>query len=231
MTTAPSERTRVKRHPERAVYDHDEVLAILDEAFVCHIGFVAEGHPQVLPTAYGRIGDDLYIHGSAASHMLRSLTEGIDLCVTVTLIDGLVLARSSFRHSINYRSVVVYGKARLVTDPFEKMRAMAAFVDHVVPGRWEEVRTPSEREMAQTTVLAVRLDEAVAKRRTGGPNDVPEDISAERWAGIIPIHTLLGTPVADGHTQAGVECDLSRFDGRSGPRRAMFPSLGGSDHE
>ena len=212
MTTAPSERTRVKRHPERGVYDRDEVFAILDEAFVCHIGFVAEEHPQVLPTAYGRIGDDLYIHGSAASHMLRSLAEGIDLCVTVTLIDGLVLARSSFRHSINYRSVVVYGKARLVTDPSEKMRAMAAFVDHVVPGRWAEVRIPSEKEMAQTTVLTVRLDEAVAKRRTGPPNDVAEDIVAERWAGVIPIHTLLGTPIPDAHTSSSLTFDLARFE-------------------
>jgi nitroimidazol reductase NimA-like FMN-containing flavoprotein (pyridoxamine 5'-phosphate oxidase superfamily) len=221
----------VKRHPERAVYDHGEVLAILDEGFVCHIGFVAEGHPQVLPTAYGRIGNHLYIHGSAASHMLRSLAAGIDLCVTVTLIDGLVLARSTFRHSINYRSVVLYGKARLVTDPDEKMRAMESFVNHVVPGRWEEVRTPSEREMAQTSVLALPIDEAVAKQRKGWPNDAPEDISPDRWAGVIPIHNVLGTPLADAHTRTSVEFDLSRFDDREGAKRATSLSLRRSDLE
>jgi uncharacterized protein len=208
---APSERTRVKRHPERAAYDQDLVLSILDEAFVCHIGFVVDGEPRVLPTAYGRTGDDLYIHGSAASHMLKSLAGGIDVCVTVTLVDGLVLARSAFRHSINYRSVVLYGKARLVTAPAERMEALRSFTNHMVPGRWEEVRTPSEKEMLQTAVLALPIEEAVAKIRTGPPMDPPEDVSPDQWAGVIPLKSALQKPIADNHTRVGVGFDLSRF--------------------
>jgi uncharacterized protein len=197
--TTLTERIRVKRHPERAVYNHAEIYSILDEGYVCHVAFVADQQPHLIPTAYGRAGNQLYLHGSAVSHMLRSLAQGIDVCVTVTLVDGFVLARSAFRHSLNYRSVVVFGKARMVTDPVEKMEAMRCFMNHLVPGRWEEVRPPSERELLQTSVLALPLDEAVAKARTGPPLDAEEDISASTWAGVIPLVTRTGQAVPDRH--------------------------------
>ncbi|HTF37274.1 MAG TPA: pyridoxamine 5'-phosphate oxidase family protein, partial [Blastocatellia bacterium] len=149
-TFTPTERTTLKRLPKRGEYDHAAVHRILDEAFICHVGFVVDGKPVVIPTSYARIGADLYIHGSAASRMLRSLEEGIDVCVTVTLIDGLVLARSAFHHSINYRSVVIFGAANVVDDPDEKIKALHAFTDQVVPRRWEEVRWPTESELRAT---------------------------------------------------------------------------------
>ncbi len=197
-----TERIRVKRHPERALYNHAEIYAILDEGYVCHVAFVVDQQPHLIPTAYARAGNELYIHGSAASHMLRSLAQGVDVCVTVTLVDGFVLARSAFRHSLNYRSVVVVGKARLVTDSLEKMEALRCFTNHVVPGRWEEVRLPNERELLQTTVLALPLDEAVAKARTGPPLDAEEDISASTWAGVIPLVTRPGGAIPDRHVTA-----------------------------
>jgi hypothetical protein len=197
-----TERTRVKRHPERAVYNHAEIYAILDEGYVCHVAFMVDQQPHLIPTAYGRSGNQLYIHGSAASHMLRSLAQGVDVCVTVTLVDGFVLARSAFRHSLNYRSVVVFGKARMVTDPVEKMEALRCFTNHLVPGRWEEVRPPSERELLQTSVLVLPLDEAVAKARSGPPLDAEEDISASTWAGVIPLVRRPGPPVPDRHVTA-----------------------------
>ncbi len=208
------ERTQIRRRPDRALYDREEVVAILDEGFVCHVGFVADGYPQVLPTAYGRMGDEVYIHGSAMSHMLRSLSEGIDVCVTVTLVDGLVLARSARRHSLNYRSVVLYGKARLVTDPTEKMCAMESFVNHVIPGRWDEVRAPDEKEMAQTSVLALPIHEASAKQRKGPPLDAPQDLSPDVWAGVIPVRTVMAEPLPDEHTRETLRFDLKRFDRR-----------------
>ena len=174
-TYTPTERTQVKRLPKRAVYDPAQVHAILDEAFICHVGFVSDGQPFVIPTGYARSGDQLYIHGSAASRMLRALGQGAQLCVTVTLVDGLVLARSAFHHSMNYRSVVVLGQARLVTDPEEKTAALALFTNHIVPARWDEVRQPTEQELKSTTVLALALDEVSAKVRTGGPIDDDED--------------------------------------------------------
>lgn len=202
MTASPvSERTRVKRHPERAVYNRRDIESILDEGFVCHVAFVVDGQPHLIPTAYGRSGEQLYIHGSAASHMVRSLAQGIDVCVTVTLVDGLVLARSAFRHSLNYRSVVVVGRARLVTDPREKMEALRCFTNHLVPGRWEQVRPPSEREMLQTSVLALPLDETVAKARSGPPMDAEEDITPGTWAGVVPLVTRTGSVVPDRHVQ------------------------------
>ena len=207
-----TERTRVKRHPERALYNHAEIYSILDEGYVCHVAFVVDQQPHLIPTAYGRIGDELFLHGSAASHMLRSLAGGINVCVNVTLVDGFVLARSAFRHSMNYRSVVVVGKARLVTDPVEKMAALRAFTNHVVPGRWEQVRPPSERELLQTSVLALPLSEAVAKARTGPPLDAEEDISASTWAGVIPLVTRPGVAIADRHVKAGtLEVDASEW--------------------
>ena len=168
---APTERTTLKRLPKRGEYDRERVYAILDEAFICHVGFVVDGRPVVIPTGYGRMKDVLYIHGSAASRMLRTLSEGIEVCVTVTLIDGLVLARSAFHHSFNYRSVVVFGKARVVTDAAEKMAALRAFTEHVIPKRWDDVREPNESELKATLVLALPLVEASAKIRTGPPID------------------------------------------------------------
>jgi nitroimidazol reductase NimA-like FMN-containing flavoprotein (pyridoxamine 5'-phosphate oxidase superfamily) len=196
-TYTPTERTQVKRLPKRGVYDHAQVHAILDEGFICHVGFAVDGQPYVMPTGYARSGDRLYIHGSAASRMLRALGEGAQLCVTVTLVDGLVLARSAFHHSMNYRSVVVLGQARVVTDQGEKTAALSHFTNHVVPGRWDEVRQPTEQELKSTTVLALALDEVSAKVRTGGPIDDEEDYALPVWAGVIPLRIEAGDPVPD----------------------------------
>src|SRR5512143_2121539 len=168
-TFSPTERTILKRLPKRGEYDHAAVYRILEEAFICHVGFISDGKPVVIPTSYGRIGDDLYIHGSAASRMLRSLEKGIDVCVTVTLIVRLVLARSAFHHSINYRSVVIFGKASVVSDPDEKIKALHALTDHIVPRRWGDVRAPNDSELRATMVLKVPLIEVSAKVRTGPP--------------------------------------------------------------
>ena len=199
-----TERTTLKRLPKRAEYDRERVYEILDEAFICHVGFLFDGHPYVIPTGYGRIGDKLYIHGSAASRMLRTLQEGVDVCVTVTLIDGLVLARSAFHHSMNYRSVVILGKAVAVEDPAEKMEALRAFTDHIVPGRWDEVREPDEGELRATLVLSLPLVEASAKIRTGPPIDDEPDYEIPVWAGEIPLTLATGEPVADPRLKDGL---------------------------
>jgi nitroimidazol reductase NimA-like FMN-containing flavoprotein (pyridoxamine 5'-phosphate oxidase superfamily) len=201
----PTERTTLKRLPKRGEYDHASVYQILDEAFICHVGFVADDKPVVIPTSYARIGDDLYIHGAAASRMLRSLEQGIDVCVTVTLIDGLVLARSAFHHSINYRSVVIFGNASPVNDPAEKIRALHAFTDHIVAGRWADVRPPDEGELRATLVLKVRLVEVSAKIRTGPPIDDEEDYSLPVWAGVVPMSITAGTPVSDDRLPSEIE--------------------------
>ena len=193
----PTERTQVRRLPKRAVYERAQIDAILDAGLVCHIGFVADGQPYVLPTGYVRSGDQIYIHGSAASRMLRSLASGLEACVTVTLLDGLVMARSAFHHSVNYRSVVILGKARLVTDPAEKVEALWSFTNHVAQGRWEEVRPPNEQELKATSVLALALDEVSAKVRQGPPVDDEEDYALPVWAGVVPVQMRLGQPVAD----------------------------------
>ncbi|HTQ54069.1 MAG TPA: pyridoxamine 5'-phosphate oxidase family protein [Bryobacteraceae bacterium] len=210
-TYTPTDRTQVKRLPKRAVYDQAQVHAILDEGFICHIGFVAEGQPYVIPTGYARAGEQLYIHGSAASRMLRTLGQGLPLCVTVTLVDGLVMARSAFHHSMNYRSVVVLGKARLVTDPEEKMAALGYFTNHIMPGRWEAVRQPTEQEMKSTTVLALPLDEVSAKVRTGGPIDDEEDYALPVWAGVLPVHLQFGEPVPDARLHADAPPPPARY--------------------
>ena len=208
----PTERTQVKRVPKRAVYDKAQVHAILDEGRICHLGFAVDGQPFVIPTGYVRSGDRIYIHGSPASRMLRTGAEGVDVCVTVTLLDGFVLARSAFHHSMNYRSVVVLGKARLVTDPGEKMEALRCFTNHIVAGRWEEVRQPSPQEMKATSVLALALDEVSAKVRTGGPIDDEEDYSIPVWAGVVPLRPQLGQPIPDERLQPGVTVvDTSRL--------------------
>jgi nitroimidazol reductase NimA-like FMN-containing flavoprotein (pyridoxamine 5'-phosphate oxidase superfamily) len=203
-TFTPSGRTQVRRLPKRAVYDKAQIHAILDEGVVCHLGFAVDGQPYVIPTGYARSGDRLYIHGSPASRMLNALAQGVDVCVTVTLLDGLVLARSAFHHSMNYRSVVVLGKARLVTDPAEKMEALHCFTNHIVPGRWEEVRQPNEHELKSTLVLALALDEVSAKARTGPPVDDEEDYALPVWAGVVPIRPRLGEPVPDDRVPPGV---------------------------
>jgi uncharacterized protein len=201
---APSERTTLKRLPQRGSYDRDVVYRILDEGFVCHVGFAVDGQPFVIPTAYGRVGDKLYIHGSAASRTLRDLSGGIPVCVTVTLVDGLVLARSAFHHSINYRSVVILGAATVVAAAEEKMTALKAFTEHVIPGRWDDVREPNEQELKGTSVLALPLVEVSAKVRTGPPKDDEEDMAIPVWAGELPLRITAGSPIDDPRLQTGI---------------------------
>src|SRR5882672_1034662 len=193
----PTPRTQVVREHERGVYDREAVNQILDEAFLCHVGFVVDGHPFVIPTSYGRDGDTLYIHGSAASRMLRNLDKGVPVCITVTLLDGLVLARSIFNHSMNYRSVVVLGTAVAVLDANEKLEALKLLSEHILPGRWAESRQPNERELKQTLVLRLPIEEFSAKVRQGPPIDDEEDYAFPTWAGVIPLETVPGPPIND----------------------------------
>ena len=190
-------RTKLKRLSKRGVYDRETISVILDEAFICHVGFAVEGQPYVIPTGFARIGDDLYIHGSSVSRMLRNLAAGIDVCVTVTLLDGLVLARSAFHHSMNYRSVVILGKAELVETADEKNNALEAFTEHIIPGRWAEVRWPTELELKATSVLKLPIEEASAKIRTGGPIDDDEDYAMDVWAGVVPFALSPAQPISD----------------------------------
>ena len=192
-----TQRTILKRLPQRGSFERQQMNEILDEGFACHVGFVVNGQPFVIPTGYARNGDTLIIHGSQASRMLRQLGQGIDVCVTVTLIDGLVLARSAFHHSMNYRSVVVFGRATVIEDREEKMAALEALSEHMIPGRWDEVRGPNDRELQLTTVLAIPLTEASAKVRTGPPVDDDEDYDLPVWAGIIPLQMVANEPIAD----------------------------------
>src|SRR6202041_1876953 len=193
----PTARTKVQRLPDRGKYDCETVHAILDQGFVCHVGFVVDGQPFVIPTNYARVNETLYLHGSSASRMLKTLAGGVNVCVTVTHVDGLVLARSAFHHSVNYRSVVILGTARLVTEPAEKMEALRVFTEHVMKGRWDDVRQPTEQELKATTVLALPLEEVSAKVRTGGPIDDEEDYALPVWAGVLPLETSVKEPVPD----------------------------------
>jgi hypothetical protein len=194
----PTARTRVIREPERGVYDRAAAYQILDEGFICHVGFTgADGQPFVIPTSYGRVGHQLYIHGSAASRTLRRLNEGIPVCVTVTLLDGLVLARSIFNHSMNYRSVVMLGKAIIIDDPEEKLTALKALSEHILPGRWAESRQPNERELKATSILRMPIEEFSAKVRQGDPIDDEEDYSFPTWAGVIPLEMVARDPIND----------------------------------
>jgi uncharacterized protein len=193
----PTARTRVVREPHRAVYDRAAAYKILDEGFICHVGFVADGQPFVIPTGYGRAGDNLYIHGSAASRMLRTLDQGVAVCVTVILLDGLVLARSIFNQSMNYRSVVVLGTAVAVRDPQEKLEALRRLSEHILPGRWAAVRPPSEKELSATLVMRLPLTEFSAKVREGPPIDDEEDYALPTWAGVIPLRMVPGEPIPD----------------------------------
>ena len=201
----PTPRTRVVREPHRADYDRETVYRILDEGFLCHIGFAVDGQPYVIPTSYGRKDASLYIHGSAASRMLRQMKGGIPVCITVTLLDGLVLARSVFNHSMNYRSVVILGKATLVDDPEEKLAALRVLSEHILPGRWDDSRQPNQRELKQTSVLRVPIEEFSAKVRTGPAIDDEEDLAFPTWAGVLPLEMKAGAPIDDEKLLPGKE--------------------------
>jgi hypothetical protein len=200
QTLEKTERTTVKRLPKRGDYNLETIHAILDEGFVCHVGFAIDGQPFVIPTGYARVDNHIYIHGSAASRMLRSLSAGIDVCLTVTIVDGIVLARSAFHHSMNYRSVVVFGKAIPVEEPGEKMEALYALSEHIIPGRWKDVREPNEQEMKATLVLKLPLEEASAKIRTGPPIDDEADYEIPVWSGVLPLKLNSCSAVPDDHT-------------------------------
>jgi len=201
----PTQRTTLKRLPKRGSHEREVIDQILDEGFICHIGFAIDDQPFVIHTGYARAGDKLLIHGSQASRMLRALKGGIDACVTVTLIDGLVLARSAFHHSMNYRSVVIFGRAALVEDREEKLGALFALSEHMIPGRWKNVREPNEAELQQTTVLSLPIDEASAKIRTGPPLDDEEDYAMNVWAGVLPMRMAVGAPIADPRLAPNIE--------------------------
>lgn len=205
IESAPSRRTQVGRLPQRGDYSKATIHSILDAAFLCHVGFVVDGQPFVIPTGFGRKGDTLYIHGSAASRMLRNLEKGVPVCVTVTLLDGIVLARAAFHHSMNYRSVVMLGTAALVEDADAKNEALRIISDQIIPGRWNEARLPTAQELKATTVLAMPIDEASAKVRTGPPKDDEEDYGLDIWAGVLPLSVQPGVPVPDPRLKAGVE--------------------------
>jgi uncharacterized protein len=207
----PTPRTRVVREPQRAVYDREAVNQILDEAFLCHVGFTVDGQPFVIPTSYGRDGDVLYIHGSAASRMLRNLDKGVAVCITVTLLDGLVLARSVFNHSMNYRSVVILGTATLVDDAAEKLAALRALSEHIIPGRWDDSRQPNEKELKATSVLRLPIREFSAKVRVGPPVDDEEDYSFPTWAGVIPLDVTVGSAIRDERCEQELPAYLKHY--------------------
>ena len=196
-TKAPSERSRVRRVPKRADYDRATVHAILDAARVAHVAVATDDGPVAVPTLCARRGDELLLHGSSASRLYRARAAGAPACASVALVDGLVLARSAFHHSVNYRSVVVHGRARPISEPEEKAAALQAFVERLAPGRWPEIRGPSPQELKATAVVALPLDESAAKVRTGGPVDEPEDMALEVWAGVVPLQEVEGTPIRD----------------------------------
>ncbi len=197
MNFPQTQRTTLKRLPKRGVFDRELVYRILDEGFICHVSFTVDGQPFVIPTGYARIADQLYIHGSQVSRMLRTLAQGIDVCIAVTLVDGLVLARSAFHHSVNYRSVVIFGRAAMVEEKQAKLAALFAFSEHMIPGRWNDVREPTEQELKATTVLSLPLLEVSAKVRTGPPIDDEEDYALNVWAGVLPLRMIAGEPIND----------------------------------
>ncbi len=203
-TIPPTERTRVVREAQRGAYDRETVYKILDEGFVCHVGFAVDDQPYVIPTLFARVGEAIYFHGSAASRMLRNLSDGISVCITVTLTDGLVLARSVFNHSMNYRSVVALGKASLVDSPEEKLEALRAFTERILPGRWNDARQPNEKELKATSILHLPLTEASAKIRTGPPLDDAADCALRVWGGVIPLRLTAGTPIRDEKCDASI---------------------------
>jgi nitroimidazol reductase NimA-like FMN-containing flavoprotein (pyridoxamine 5'-phosphate oxidase superfamily) len=199
-----TDRTRVVREANRAAYDREAIYKILDEGLVCHVGFAAEGQPFVIPTMYARVGDSLYFHGSAASRMLRGAGGGTPVCITVTLMDGLVLARSVFNHSMNYRSVVALGTAVLIDDPSEKLAALQAFTEKLIPGRWNDARQPNEKELKATSILKLPLSEVSAKVRTGDVEDDADDYALSVWAGVIPLRLVADEPIRDARCDATI---------------------------
>lgn len=201
---SPTDRTRVVREPHRGFYDRETIYKILDEGFVCHVGFANDGQPFVIPTLFARVGDAIYFHGSAASRMLRGAASGIPVCVTVTLVDGLVLARSVFNHSINYRSVVALGNASLVDEPAEKIRALEAFTNKIVPGRWNDARHPTEQELKATSILRLQLTEVSAKVRSGPVKDDEPDYALPIWAGVVPLRLQAEAPIRDDRCDAAI---------------------------
>jgi uncharacterized protein len=205
MATAPTDRTRVRRVPQRGAYERQTVEAILDETLISHVGFVHDGQPVVIPTLHARLQDRLFLHGSAASRMLRTLAKGVPVCATATLVDGLVLARSAFHHSVNYRSVVVFGQATPVEPEEERLQALELFTEKLVPGRWADVRPPTRQEMKGTKVLSLPLDEASAKVRTGPPIDDDEDYDLPVWAGVLPLSTEVAPPQPDPRLDPAIE--------------------------
>ena len=200
----PTERTRLVRESHRGVYDRDVIYGILDEGLVCHVGFIVDGQPYVIPTLYARVGDAIYFHGSAASRMLRQLDAGTPVCVTVTLTDGIVLARSVFNHSMNYRSVVALGRAAVVDEPAEKFNALHAFTEKILPGRWNDARQPSDQELRATSILCLTLSEVSAKIRTGPPLDDEADYALAVWAGVIPLRLAADAPIRDERCDAAI---------------------------
>lgn len=201
----PTARSRVKRQGLRGAYDRKTVYAILDAGLLCHVGYVIDGHPYVTPTAYWRDGERIFWHGSSASRMLRQVETGIPVCVTVAMLDGLVLARSGFHSSINYRSLMAFGHAEKITDPEEKLAALAAFSERLTPGRWAELRPATKQELKATTVLTLRLEEVSAKIRTGPPADDDADYALDVWAGVVPVHSVIGTPQNDPRLRPGTD--------------------------
>lgn len=200
-----TERTKLQRLPKRGSYDRELIYQILDEAFICHVGFTVDNQPFVIPTAYARVGDKLLIHGSHVSRMMRAvMAQKVDVCVTVTLVDGLVLARSAFHHSMNYRSVAIFGKASVMKGEEEKLAALQAFTEHILPGRWNDVRPPTKNELNVTTVLSLPLEEASAKIRAGGPVDDAEDYEMNVWAGVVPLKLVAGDAIKDSRLHDGV---------------------------
>jgi uncharacterized protein len=204
-TKVPPARTRMRRMPARGDYERETIAAILDEALVAHLGFAVDGQPYVIPTLHARVGERVYFHGSAASRTLRALATGTEVCLTVTLLDGIVLARSAVHQSVNYRSVVVFGRAEAIEDAERKRAAIEAFSERLIPGRWAEVRPPTEKELKAINVLSLPLDEASAKLRTGGPKDDEEDYSREGWAGVIPVSMVAGAPLPDERLAPGTQ--------------------------
>jgi uncharacterized protein len=212
VATIHTDRTRIRRHPERGAFDPETIHAVLDAGFICHVGFVLNGQPFIIPTIYARDGDRLFIHGASVSRIIQGGRDEIDLCVTVTHVDGFVLGRSPFFHSVNYRSVVVFGRGTTVTDPARKREALRLTTNQVVRGRWEELREPNEQEMKATGVLELPITEASAKIRTGGPMDGDEDARQPVWAGVVPLRVTLGEPELDPRSPAGLPpFDVSRL--------------------
>jgi len=199
-----TDRTTFRRLPVRGSHEQADIYAILDAAFEAHVGFVVDGQPFVIPTLFGRFGDKLYLHGSAASRMMRTLEAGVPVCVTVSLVDGLVLARSAFHHSINYRSAMVFGTARKIDDPVLKNEALRVISEHLIAGRWQDVRLPNEQELKATTVLELSIEEASAKTRSGPAGDDEEDYALPVWAGVLPLSQKAGEPDADARLVEGV---------------------------